>query len=68
MRLVKGARRAWRWWSMQAMAAAAAIPFAWGALPGEVRDAIPEGWLRWITAAVLIGGIVGRLISQSTDE
>jgi len=53
---------------MQAMAAAAAIPFAWGALPGELRDAIPEGWLRWITAAVLVGGIVGRLISQGSDD
>ena len=35
---------------------------------GKLRDAIPEGWLRWITLAVLAGGIVGRLVSQGSDD
>lgn len=68
MRLVKDWRKAWRWYSTQALVAVAAIPQVWATLPPELRLAIPEDWMRWVVTAVAIGGLIGRLIDQGGDD
>ena len=68
MKLVPHARLAWRWFSVQAMALAAILPLAWEALPPELRTYIPEPWMPWIVAGVLVGGIAGRLVDQGTAK
>lgn len=67
MKLVKDARRAWRWFSVQAMAALALLPIIWMQLPPETQAMVPDHWRPWIMVAVAIGGIAGRLIKQGDD-
>jgi hypothetical protein len=62
--LVANWRKAWRWFSVQAMVLAAAIQGAWLAMPPDLRAAVPENLVMYGTIAVVVLGIVGRLIPQ----
>ena len=68
IKLVRNARRAWRWFSVQAMAAAGFAPAAWLAVPPDMRAAVPSEWLAAAGVALAVIGIVGRLIDQGEDE
>lgn len=65
MKLVENARSAWKWISVQAMAAAIALQGAWAALPDDMKASISPDVVRWATLALLALGIVGRLVKQS---
>ena len=67
MRLVDDARRAWTWFSMWALAALAALPLLWEALPPEVVAVIPHEWRAWILAIIAVAGMIGRLVPQGRD-
>ena len=68
MRLVKDARRAWRWFSMQAMALQVAAIGSWLSVPDDLRAAVPPDWLA-VGALVLTGmGMIGRVIDQGGDD
>ncbi len=64
MKLVPGARRAWRWFSMQAMVASAALQGAWLALPADMKATVPDRIVMIATIALLATGVVGRLVDQ----
>jgi hypothetical protein len=64
MKLVPDARRAWRWFSVQAMTLAIAIQGAWAMLTPQQVDWLPEWVPHAVTTAILILGIIGRLIDQ----
>lgn len=64
MKLVDDARRAWRWISVQCMALALALQGAWEACPDELKTGIPPRTVTIITLALLVLGIVGRLVKQ----
>lgn len=64
MRLVDNASRAWRWFSVQALAVCAVLPLIWEQLPPEVHDLIPAEWRPYALAAVALAGLVGRLVDQ----
>lgn len=64
MKLVDDAKDFWKWYSTWAMSLAAAIPFAWQEAPQDIKDKIPEEWMPWIVAAVLVAGLVGRVKKQ----
>ena len=64
MKLVKNARRAWRWFSMQAMILAGALQGGWQALPGDLKSNVPDGLVTVLTMVILVAGIVGRLVDQ----
>lgn len=68
MRLVKDAKRAWRFYSVQAMGVAAAIQGAWVALPPDMLASIPEWAVQAVTGVVLVSGVVGRLVDQGGDD
>jgi hypothetical protein len=62
--LTPGWRRAWRWYSVQAMAALAGLPIAYMALPADWQAAIPDSWKMGAVFVVLVAGIVGRIVKQ----
>ena len=62
--LVEDWKRAWRWFSVQAMAAALALQGAWASLPDEMKAHVP-GWLVTVLSlALLLLGLFGRLVKQ----
>lgn len=62
--LVDGAKNAWRWWSVQAMALAGAIQGAWVFLPEDLKTRAPDELVSVVTAVLMVLGIVGRLVPQ----
>ena len=67
MRLVKNAKSAWRWYSVQAMGWAAALQGAWLMLPPDMAATVPAWLVQAMTAVLLVSGIVGRLVDQGDD-
>lgn len=63
-KLIPDWKRAWRFFSMQAMAIATALQGAWVFLPDDLRTNIPTLWVASISIAILLLGILGRLLDQ----
>lgn len=55
-------------YSTQALAAAAAIPGLWLAVPDEVKLIIPADKMAVITAAVALAGLAGKFVPQGKPE
>lgn len=69
MRLVKNAKKAWKWWSVQALAISGALPVVWVTLPPDLKAGVPDGVIPYIAAGVALAGIFGRVVDQgSADE
>jgi len=67
MNLIPDWKKAYRFFSLQAMAIATAILGAWMVLPDDLQATLP-GWIPKAAAIVaLVCGMVGRLVSQSPD-
>ena len=75
MALISDWRKAWRFWSVRFAALGATVSFAlaqfpevaltlWAALPPQMRSAIPDGWMLWITFALFVGSMWGRVVKQ----
>jgi hypothetical protein len=64
MKLIDNARDAWKWFSVQAMGWAIAIQGAWLAMPPDLKARVPGDWVDALTMAILVLGIVGRLVDQ----
>ena len=64
MMLVKDAKQAWRWFSVQVLAIQGAAASAWLAVPDDLRQAVPETWLAGAAVALAVLGIIGRLVDQ----
>lgn len=62
--LVENAGSAWRWLSVQAMALAGAVQGAWLAIPEDMKTSIPAEYVQYATIALLVLGLVGRLVKQ----
>ena len=67
MKMVDGWQKAWKWHSMQALAALALLPAVWAEVPPEVQALIPSEWRSWILAALAVIGIIGRLRAQGGE-
>ena len=68
MRLVKDARRAWRWFSVQAMVLQGAVASSWLFVPDDMRAAVPPEWLAVAAIVLTVLGIAGRLVDQGGDD
>ena len=64
MKLVRNARQAWKWFSVQAMAASAALQGAWLAMPVDLKTVVPDAWVTGAAVGLLVLGVVGRLVDQ----
>ena len=65
MKLITNWRSAWRFFSVQAQALALAGIGAWQVLPDDLRAAVPGPVAVGASMALLVLGIVGRVIAQS---
>jgi hypothetical protein len=68
MRLVEDVRRAWRWFSVQAMVWAIAIQGAWEFIPDDLKAGFPPKVVSAVTVGLLVLGIAGRLVKQTPTE
>lgn len=64
MKLIPQWKRCLRMFSVQAMVLAGAIQGAWVALPAEMKAAVSDDWMRYITITLMVAGVVGRLVVQ----
>ena len=53
---------------LQAMALAAAIQGAWPQIPEDLKASIPPAVVHWVSLALLVAGIVGRLVQQDSTS
>ena len=65
--LIEDWRKAWRWFSVNAMVAAGAIQGAWLQVPDDMKAHIPSYLVSGATIAFLVLGIAGRLIKQDKE-
>lgn len=68
MRLVADWRRAWRWFSVQAMVGSGALLAAWTVLPDDLKAHLPDEVMRGAALLVLCLGVAGRLVDQKGDR
>lgn len=68
MKLVPNWTSAWRWFSMNLMALAAAAQIAWETLPPDALAVIPADWRGYITLGLVVAAMIGRLIDQGTAK
>jgi hypothetical protein len=64
MKLIPNWRDAWKWFSVQALAAIVALPFVWASLPADVKSYLPDSAEPWILVVLAAGGLIGRIIDQ----
>ena len=67
MKLVPNARKAWRWISMQAMGVAVALQGAWVFIPDDLKARAGDDTAAWVTGALLVLGMIGRMVKQGDD-
>jgi len=64
MKLIPEWRSWWRFYSTWIVAVIVAIPPVWVALPLDLKSRIPDEWMPWVSAAMFIAFMVGRLRAQ----
>lgn len=68
LQLVEDWKKAWRWFSVNAMLLAGAIQAAWIGTPDDLRAAVPAHLVQWITMALLGLGVAGRVVKQGDEK
>lgn len=68
MQLIDNWRKAWRMFSVQALALLAALPVVWMGLPDDVKAMVPQDWTKYLMIAIALGGLVGRMIAQPSAD
>ena len=68
MRIIKNAKRAWTWFSVQAFVLATAMQATWAGLPPDMKASLPAELVTWATIAICILGLIGRLIDQGGGD
>lgn len=67
MKLIPEWKRAYRWFSVQAMALSLALLGAWEVLPADLKEALPEAYTRGAAIVLLLAGLAGRLVKQGKE-
>jgi hypothetical protein len=65
MTLVEDAKKAWTWFSVQAMTLAGALQGAWMVIPDDLKASVAPNVVHGVTMALLIAGVAGRLVQQT---
>ncbi len=64
MKLVDDWKSAWRWLSVQFVAAAGAVQLSVLAFPDSMRAWLPDWLTHLLAMALLVAAVVGRLVDQ----
>ena len=64
MKLVDDWKDFWKWHSVWIAAILAAFPVAWVAMPPDLKSAVPDGWLPYISGVMFLAFVVGRIKAQ----
>ncbi len=62
--LIDDFKNFWKFYSVHALAVAAAIPVAWASVPAAWQHDCPAWFMAALSAVVAISGIIGRVIKQ----
>ncbi len=68
IKLVEDWRKAWKWFSVNVMVAAAAIQGAWLQIPEDMKSHIPEALVSGVTIGLLVLGVAGRIVKQGGED
>lgn len=68
LQVIEDWRNAWKWISVNAMIAAGAIQGAWLQMPDDLKAHVPPQLVSGATIALLVLGVVGRLIKQGASD
>lgn len=68
MKLVDDWKRAHKWLSVHCMIAAGAVQGAWEFVPMSMKASFPAWGLNALTVALLVLGVAGRLVDQSSKD
>lgn len=68
LQFVEDWRKAWTWFSVNAMIAATAIQGAWLQIPEDMKAHIPEYLVSGSTIALLVLGVAGRIVKQGGED
>lgn len=66
--LVEDWRKAWKWFSVNAMVGAGAIQGAWLQVPDDLKAHVPNGLVSGATIALLVLGVAGRIVKQGSED
>lgn len=64
MRLIDNWKDAKCWFSVHAMLWSSVIQIVWSQVPEDMKTSLPSKYVSYITSAMLILGILGRVINQ----
>jgi hypothetical protein len=64
MQLIENAGQWYKMFSVQFMALAAALQAAWPMIPENIKASFPPSVVHWVSVALLVAGIFGRLVQQ----
>ncbi len=64
MKLVANWKFAWKWFSVQFVAAAGAVQLSLLAFPDGMRAWLPDWMTHLLAVALLLAAVVGRLVDQ----
>lgn len=62
--LVREWKKCWKWLSVQIPVLNLAFLGTWAVLPAKFQDALTMPWVASIAVALIVLGVVGRLIDQ----
>ena len=68
MRLIDDWHQAWKWFSMQFVAAAGALQVALLSFPEVLRAYVPNNVMHIMVLVLLAAAVVGRLVDQSPGK
>ena len=68
MNLIPEWKKAHRMLSVQAMALATAIQGIWPTIPVDLKSTLPSNLVHWVSIALLVAGIFGRLVDQGHKD
>lgn len=68
LKLVDDWRNARKWISVNCMALAATIQTTWALIPADMKTSISPDWITRATVALLVLGVIGRVVQQVPTE
>jgi type IV secretory pathway TrbF-like protein len=68
LNLIEDWKSAWRFVSVNCMVGAAALQGAWVYIPADMKSSLPPNVVTYVTIALLVIGVVGRLTKQKPVE